>query len=73
MKAKNCPFRELVGSLMGLTISTYPDISNAVRAVARDCSAPKDIHWKATLGILEYVNAILMLLLVSVLHFREGQ
>ena len=50
------PFRELVGSLMWLSISTRPDISNAVRGVARYCTAPRAIHWKAALGILEYIN-----------------
>ena len=53
---ENWPFRELVGSLMWLSISTRPDIANAVRAVARYCTAPKAIHWKAALGILEYIN-----------------
>ena len=53
---KNWPFRELVGSLMWLSVSTHPDISNAVRAVARYCTAPRAIHWKAALGILEYMN-----------------
>jgi len=50
------PFRELVGSLMWLSVSTRPDISNAVRSVARYSSAPKAIHWKAALGILAYIN-----------------
>ena len=54
---ENWPFRELVGSLMWLSVSTRPDISNAVRAVARYCTAPRTIHWKAALGILEYINA----------------
>ena len=31
-----------------------PDIVNAVRVVARCCSAPKMIHWKTLLGILGY-------------------
>ena len=31
-----------------------PDIVNAVRAVARYCSAPKMVHWKAAPGILGY-------------------
>ena len=52
----NWPFRELVGSLTWLSISTRPDISNAVRAVARYCTAPRAIHWKAALSILEYMN-----------------
>ena len=37
-------------------ISTRPDISNAVRSVARYCPAPKAVHWKSALGILAYVN-----------------
>ena len=53
---ENWPFRELVGSSMWLSISTRPDIVNAVRAVARYCTAPRAIHWKAALGILEYIN-----------------
>ena len=52
-KVENWSFRELVGSLMWLSISTRPDIANAVRA-ARYCTAPRPIHWKAALGILEY-------------------
>ena len=41
---------------MWVAISTRPDISNAVRSVARYCSAPKVIHWKSALGILAYTN-----------------
>ena len=41
---------------MWLSISTCPDIANAVRAVARYCTAPRAIHWEAVLGILEYIN-----------------
>ena len=41
---ENWPFHELVGSLMWLSVSTRPDISNAVRAVARYCTAPGAIH-----------------------------
>ena len=42
--------------MLWLAISTRPDISNAVRSVARYCSAPKAVHWKSALGILAYVN-----------------
>lgn len=41
---------------MWLSTQTTPDISNAVRAVARYCAAPKRVHWKAALGILGYVR-----------------
>ena len=55
-RVENWPFRELVGNLMWLSISTRPDISNTVPAVARYCTAPRAIQWKAALGILEYIN-----------------
>ena len=61
------PFRELVGGLMWLAISTRPDISHAVRSVARYCSAPKAVHWKSALGILAY-----MVLVVLVSRTSEG-
>ena len=34
-ETESWPFRELVGGLMWLAISTRPDISNAFRSVAR--------------------------------------
>ena len=47
-------FRESIGSLSWIALLSRPVIVNAVRAVARYCSAPKMIHWKAALGILGY-------------------
>ena len=41
---------------MWLAISTRPDISNAVRSIARYCFAPIAVHWKSALGILAYIN-----------------
>ena len=41
---------------MWLVISTRPDISNAVRSVARYCFTPNVIHWNAALGIIAYIN-----------------
>ena len=55
-ETESWPFCDLVGGLMWLAISTRPDISNAVRSVARYCSAPKAIHWKSALGILAFIN-----------------
>ena len=43
-ETESWPFHELLGGLMWLAISTRPDISNAVRSVARYCSAPKAVH-----------------------------
>ena len=48
------PFRELIGALLCIALLTTPDVANAVRAVARYCSAPKLIHWKAARSILGY-------------------
>ena len=50
------PYREVVGSLMGLSTMTRPDISNVVRAVARHSHNPTDRHWKAVLKIMAYLH-----------------
>ena len=50
------PFSKLVGSLMWLATQTRSDISDALRVVARYCSAPEHVHWRATMGILGYVR-----------------
>lgn len=42
---------------MWLPNQTRPDISNAVRAVARYAHAPKSVHWKAAVAILEYLKS----------------
>ena len=55
-ETESWPFRQLVGGLMWLAISARLDISNTVRSVARDCSTPKAIHWKAACGVLAYIN-----------------
>ena len=55
-ETESWPFREVVGGIMWLAISTRPDISNAVPSVARYYSTPKAVHWKAALGILAYIN-----------------
>ena len=52
--AVDVPFREVVGSLMWIANQTRPDISNAVRAVARHSHEPKKRHWKAA-QILNYL------------------
>ena len=50
-------FREIVGSLMWIASQTRPDISNAVRAIARLSHDPKGRHVKAARKILEYLSA----------------
>ena len=41
---------------MWLSRLTRPDISNAVRAVARYRTAPKAINWKVSFHTLEYIK-----------------
>ena len=53
--ARDVPFQEVVGSLMWIASQTKPDISNAVRAVARHSHEPKRSHWKAAQNILNYL------------------
>ena len=50
------PYKEAVGSLVWLSTMTRPDISNAVRAVARHYHNPTDRHWKAVLKIMAYLH-----------------
>ena len=50
------PYGEAVGSLMWLSITTRPDISNAVLAVARHSHNPTDRHWKAVLKNMVYLH-----------------
>ena len=49
------PFRELVGSLMHLSITVRPDISYAVGALSRYLTSPTMVHWQAAKGVLRYL------------------
>eukprot|EP00903_Cladosiphon_okamuranus_P018761 g17262.t1 len=51
-EAGDVPFGEVVGSLMWVANRTRLNTLNAVRAVARQSSAPKKSDWKAALKIL---------------------
>jgi Reverse transcriptase (RNA-dependent DNA polymerase) len=50
------PYRSAVGSLMYAAIGTRPDISNAVRCVARHMQNPGPLHWRAVKRILRYLR-----------------
>ena len=49
------PYRELVGSLMHLSITVRPDISYAVGALSRYLATPTMVHWQAAKGVLRYL------------------
>jgi Reverse transcriptase (RNA-dependent DNA polymerase)/gag-polypeptide of LTR copia-type/Integrase core domain/GAG-pre-integrase domain len=51
-----CPYREVIGSLMYLSVCTRPDISQSVGALARYMSAPEKEHWDAAKAVLRYVK-----------------
>ena len=48
--------REAVGSLMWLSAMTRPDITNAVRAVARCAHQPTEILRQAIMKILSHLD-----------------
>jgi hypothetical protein len=56
MSADEALFSEVIGCLLYLASCTRPDIAQAVGALARFMSAPKQQHWHAAIGILRYVS-----------------
>ena len=55
---RDWPVREAVGSLLWLSTMTRPDITNAVRAVARYAHKPTERLWKAITKILSYLEGM---------------
>ena len=54
-KMLHIPYRELVGSLLYLTL-TRPDIPYAVNQVSRYVCNPGEQHWIAAKRILRYIR-----------------
>ena len=50
------PYRQAVGSLMWISNMSRPDITSAVRDVARHSSSPTAEHWQAVVRILQYLK-----------------
>ena len=53
---KNCPYRELIGSLICLANATRPDIAFAASTLSRFCSNPGREHWLFASRILRYLK-----------------
>lgn len=53
---KKVPYRELIGALMYLAVSTRPDIAYTVSSLSQfnDCNGP--IHWTAAKRVLRYLK-----------------
>lgn len=54
-----CPYRELIGSLMYLSVGTRPDITHAVGVASRFLEKPKMVHERAVKRILRYIKRTL--------------
>jgi len=49
---QNIPYREVIGSLLWLSLGTRPDITFAVSQVAKFSANPGPDHWTAVIRIL---------------------
>ena len=56
-KGGDWPYTQAVGGLLWISGMTRPDITSAVRAVARHAHNPAARHWKAVRKIIAYVKA----------------
>lgn len=50
------PYREAVGSLIYLVVTSCPDISFSVNQVAQHCKNPKKLHWAAVKRIISFLK-----------------
>lgn len=48
-------YKEVVGSLLYLSISTRPDITHQVMQLSRHMSTPTQLHWTAAKDVLKYL------------------
>jgi hypothetical protein len=53
-------YRTAIGKTLYLTTKTRPDIAVAVEVLARQVSAPAEVHWTAVKRILRYLKGTMM-------------
>lgn len=53
---KDIPYRQLIGSLMYLSVATRPDITHAVNFLSQFNNAPGKSHWIAAKHVLRYLK-----------------
>ena len=53
---KRYPYRQLVGSLLYLSVNARPDIAFATGVLARNLSNPTLMHWRAAKRVLSYLK-----------------
>lgn len=58
------PYRELVGCLMYVTVTSRPDISDAVNYFSDYQSCATDLHWSHLKRVLRYIRGTVDLKLV---------
>lgn len=70
-KCIGVPYRELIGSLMYLAVSTRPDIAFAVSSLSQFNDCFDESHWAAARRVLRYlkgtIDVVLVLFLVQIL------
>ena len=54
--ALDVPYRQAIGALMYLMISTRPDLAFAVGKLARFCEKPQQKHWIAVKRVFRYLS-----------------
>jgi len=59
----NVPYRQAIGSLLYLALSTRPDITFATVYLSKYTSAPKKIHWTGVKRIFRYLKGTIDLAL----------
>jgi hypothetical protein len=54
---KTLPYREIIGSLLYITLNTCPDIAFSIKCLAHFSHNPGKAHWKAACKVLQYLKS----------------